>query len=126
MVVALFALVAPVAATGAAFAADGVVVARSDYAAAAAKSGLTLRPSERLIFGNPKRGTPLLQVQQTAVLDLPLNMLAWQDEADKVRILYNAPRWLGTRLGPGGAESARLYALGKKRAAMAATEGSAT
>ena len=101
------------------------VVARVDHAGAAAKADLTLRPTELLIFGNPKGGTPLMQEQQTAGLDLPLKMLAWQDEAGKVWISYNAPRWLGTRHGLGDAKNAPLEALGAKLAAMAAAAGAA-
>ena len=101
------------------------IVARVDHAAAAAKADLTLRPTELLIFGNAKGGTPLMQAQQTAGLDLPLKMLAWQDEAGKVWISYNAPRWLGTRHQLGEAKIAPLDALGEKLAAMAATAGAA-
>ena len=101
------------------------IVARVDHAGAAAKADLTLRPTELLIFGNPKGGTPLMQAQQTAGLDLPLKMLAWQDEAGKVWISYNAPRWLGTRHGLGEAKTPALDALGEKLAAMAAKAAAA-
>ena len=99
------------------------VVARVDHAAAASKADLTLRPTELLIFGNPKGGTPLMQAQQTVGLDLPLKMLAWQDETGKVWLSYSAPRWLGTRHTLGDAKNAALDALGEKLAAMAATAG---
>lgn len=59
------------------------IVTRVDHAAGAAKSGLTLRPSTLLIFGNPKLGTPLMQSNPRVGLDLPMKVLVWQDEADR-------------------------------------------
>jgi uncharacterized protein (DUF302 family) len=74
-----------------------VVVARVDHAAAAQKAGLTLRPTELLIFGNPKAGTPLMQAVQSIGIDLPLKVLAWEDDKGKVWLAYNDPAWLATR-----------------------------
>jgi uncharacterized protein (DUF302 family) len=62
--------------------------AHIDHAAAASKVGLALRPTEVLIFGNPRAGTPLMQAQQTVGLDLPLRVLVWQDEAGKAWLTY--------------------------------------
>jgi uncharacterized protein (DUF302 family) len=62
--------------------------AHIDHAAAAKKVGLSLRPTQVLIFGNPKAGTPLMQSQQTIGLDLPLRVLVWEDEAGKVWLTY--------------------------------------
>src|SRR5262245_12701217 len=64
------------------------VFAHIDHAAAASKVGLPLRPTEVLIFGNPKAGTPLMQSRQTIGLDLPLRALVWEDEAGKVWLTY--------------------------------------
>jgi len=55
------------------------VFARVDHAAGAADVGLQLRPTEVLIFGNAKAGTPLMQSMQTIGIDLPLKALVWQD-----------------------------------------------
>jgi uncharacterized protein (DUF302 family) len=55
------------------------VFARIDHAAGAAEVGLSLRPTELLIFGNAKGGTPLMQSIQTIGIDLPLKALVWQD-----------------------------------------------
>jgi len=63
------------------------IVARVDHSGAAAKTGLQLRPTALLIFGNPQVGTPLMQCDQRAGIDLPLKALAWQDETGQV--------WLG-------------------------------
>jgi uncharacterized protein (DUF302 family) len=55
------------------------VFARIDHAAGAIAAGLTLRPTEVLIFGHAKAGTPLMQAVQTIGIDLPLKALVWQD-----------------------------------------------
>src|SRR5262245_63269176 len=55
------------------------VFARIDHAAGAAKVGLTLAPTELIIFGNARGGTPLMQSVQTAGIDLPLKALVWED-----------------------------------------------
>jgi uncharacterized protein (DUF302 family) len=67
-----------------------VVVQRVDHAAAAQTANLTLEPTTVLVFGNPKAGTPLMQMAPTIALDLPLRLLVWQREA-KVQIAYHAP-----------------------------------
>jgi uncharacterized protein (DUF302 family) len=73
------------------------VLARIDHAAAAGKAGMELRPTEVLIFGNPKAGTPLMQVAQTMGIDLPLKALVWQDDNGKTWLAYNDPKWLARR-----------------------------
>ena len=55
------------------------VFARIDHAAGAAAAGMTLRPTEVLIFGNARGGTPLMQAQQAVGIDLPLKALVYQD-----------------------------------------------
>jgi uncharacterized protein (DUF302 family) len=51
---------------------DLTVFARINHAAGAADVGLSMRPTELLIFGNAKGGTPLMQIDQTVGIDLPL------------------------------------------------------
>jgi uncharacterized protein (DUF302 family) len=86
----------------AALRASGVTIfARIDHAAGAAEVGETLRPTELLIFGNPKAGTPLMQAGQTIGIDLPLKALVWQDAAGKTQLSYNEPGWLAKRHGLG-------------------------
>ena len=108
----------------AALRASGVsIFARIDHAAGAAKVGENLRPTELLIFGNPKAGTPLMQAQQSIGIDLPLKALVWQDAMGTVRLSYDDPRWLAQRhgLGTKGADSvARMLALLKTLAGEAA------
>jgi uncharacterized protein (DUF302 family) len=89
----------------AAIAAHGMtVMARIDHAGAAAKVGLSLRPTEIVVFGNPRGGTGLMQAVQTMGIDLPLKALVWKDEAGKTWLSYNAPQWLAARheIGPEG------------------------
>ena len=80
------------------------VFARIDHAAAAAGVGLTLRPTELIIFGNARGGTPLMQSAQTVGIDLPLKALVWQDAAVKTWISYNQPAWIAQRHGVANAE----------------------
>src|SRR5258708_15830199 len=75
------------------------VFARIDHAAGASSVGLSLRPTEVLIFGSPKGGTPLMQAAQTIGLDLPLRALVWEDEAGDSWLSYNDPVWLAQRHG---------------------------
>lgn len=85
------------------------IFARIDHAAGAKAVGLTLRPTELLIFGNAKAGTPLMQSHQTLGIDLPLKVLAWEDAAGKVWLSYNEPVWLAARHGDqlNGSEAAK-------------------
>jgi uncharacterized protein (DUF302 family) len=80
------------------------VFGRIDHAASAAEAGLTLRPTEVILFGNPRSGTPLMQANQTIGIDLPLKVLVWQDAAGETWVSYNEPDWLAKRHGVGGAE----------------------
>ena len=75
------------------------VFARIDHAAGAQAVGMALRPTELLIFGNAKGGTPLMQAQQTIGIDLPLKALAFEDAAGKAWLAYNDPAWLTGRHG---------------------------
>lgn len=68
-----------------------------DFCADAAKVGLRMRPSQLLIFGNPKAGTPLMIASPSIALDLPLKALAWEDAQGKVWLSYNAPDYLKER-----------------------------
>ncbi len=73
------------------------VFARVDHSAGAAKVEQRLRPTELLIFGNPKAGTPLMQSSQTLGIDLPMKALAWQDAQGQVWLSYNDPAYLVRR-----------------------------
>jgi len=73
------------------------VFARINHAALAAEVGLALRPTEVVLFGNPRGGTPLMQARQTIGIDLPLRALVWQDGANQTWLSYNDPDWLAKR-----------------------------
>ncbi|MDA3876742.1 MAG: DUF302 domain-containing protein [Halothiobacillus sp.] len=73
------------------------VFALVDHAKGGASVGEELRPTQLLIFGNPKGGTPFMQCAQTVGIDLPLKILVWQDAAGKVWLGYNDPKWIAKR-----------------------------
>ena len=73
------------------------VFARVDHAAGAHEVGMELRPTELLIFGNARGGTPLMQDKQTAGIDLPLKALAWEDESGQTWLSCNDPVWIAGR-----------------------------
>ncbi len=75
------------------------VFARVNHSKGAESAKLELRPTELLIFGNPKVGTLLMQSNQTVGLDLPLKVLAWQAEDGSVWLAYNDPGYLAARHG---------------------------
>ena len=73
------------------------VFARIDHTAGAQTVGQTLRPTEVIVFGNPKVGTPLMQCSQSVAIDLPQKALIWEDEAGQVWLSYNDPKYLAKR-----------------------------
>jgi uncharacterized protein (DUF302 family) len=81
------------------------VFARIDHAAGATAVGLALRPTEVLVFGNAKGGTPLMQAEQTIGIDLPLKALVWQDASGETCLSWNDPAWVATRHGASGVDA---------------------
>lgn len=75
------------------------ILARVDHAGAAQKADMTLRPTQVLIFGNPKLGTPLMQSNQQIGLDLPLKVLAWEDSKGQTWLTYEKPGEMAERHG---------------------------
>ncbi|HEY9847661.1 MAG TPA: DUF302 domain-containing protein [Candidatus Caenarcaniphilales bacterium] len=73
------------------------VFARIDQQAEAEKVGLSLRPTQLLLFGSPKAGTPLMVAEPLIALDLPLKVLAWEAADSKVWLSYNDPNYLKQR-----------------------------
>jgi uncharacterized protein (DUF302 family) len=98
------------------------IFARIDHAAGAADVGLTLPPTELIIFGNARSGTPLMQSAQTIGIDLPLKSLVWEDASGKTWLSYNEPGWIVQRHSVGNAEqvvskmAAALSAISRKAA----------
>ncbi len=75
------------------------VFARIDFSGDAAKNGSEMRPTQLLVFGNPKAGTPLMIAAPSVAIDLPLKALAWEDASGHVWLSYNTPEYLGARHG---------------------------
>jgi len=73
------------------------IFARIDHSGEAEKAGLKMRPTQLLIFGSPKQGTPLMIASPTLAIDLPLKALAWEDASGKVWLSYNTPEYLKQR-----------------------------
>ena len=96
------------------------VFARIDHAAGAAEVGMQLRPTELLIFGNARGGTPLMQANQLAGIDLPLKALVYQDAAGKVWLAYDEPNWIAQRHHLGDSVAANVQSLTKALAALVA------
>jgi uncharacterized protein (DUF302 family) len=96
------------------------VFARIDHAQGATEAGLALRPTELLIFGNAKGGTPLMQSRQTIGIDLPLKALAFENADGTVWLCYNDPAWIAARHGVAGDEITKAMAT-----ALAAATGHA-
>ena len=96
------------------------VFARIDHATDAAEAGLALRPTELIIFGNARGGTPLMQSVQTVGIDLPLKALVWEDASGTTWLSYNEPSWIAQRHSVSNAEptlnkmTAALRAISKK------------
>ena len=74
-----------------------IAFAHIDHAAGAAAVGLSLRPTELLIFGNVRDVTPLMEFVQTVGIDVPLKALVWQDASGVTWLSYNDPKWVCKR-----------------------------
>ena len=68
-----------------------------NHQAGAESVDLELRPTQVIIFGNPRVGTPLMQCNQTTAIDLPQKALIWEDEEGQVWLGYNSPKYLSKR-----------------------------
>jgi len=75
------------------------VFARVDHAAGASSVGAELRPTQMLMFGNPKLGTPAMQLSQSAGLDLPLRVVVYETESGDVMLSYHDPATLAATHG---------------------------
>ena len=80
------------------------VFIRIDHAAGAQKVDKTLRPTEVVIFGNPKAGTPVMQCSQKAAIDFPQKALIMEDEKGDVTLSYNDPFYIAKRHNIKGCE----------------------
>jgi uncharacterized protein (DUF302 family) len=88
-----------------------VIFARIDFSGDAGRAGLTMRAEQMLIFGNPKAGTPLMQAEPLAGLDLPLKALVFEDAGGKAWIAWNDPQYIVRRHALPAALAANLAAV---------------
>lgn len=100
-------------------AAGMTVFSTIDHAEAAEKAGLTLRPTTVIAFGNPAAGTKLMQVNQSAGIDLPLKILVWEDESGAAKVSYNDPAWIAERHGLGTATAPVISTMTQLLASLA-------
>jgi uncharacterized protein (DUF302 family) len=75
------------------------IFSRVSHTAGAADAGIELRPTELLIFGNPRLGSHFFTSRQTAGIDLPMKALAWEDADGQVWLTYNDPQYIADRHG---------------------------
>jgi uncharacterized protein (DUF302 family) len=75
------------------------IFARVDHSGEAAKVGMEMHPTQLLIFGSPKGGTPVMLAAPSVAIDLPLKALVWEDDHGKVWITQNSPEYLQQRHG---------------------------
>jgi len=73
------------------------IFARIDQQAEANHVGLALRPTELILFGDPKTGTPLMDAYPSLALDLPLKALIYEDTTGDVWLCFNSPEYLAER-----------------------------
>jgi uncharacterized protein (DUF302 family) len=94
-----------------------------DHGQNAVEAGLALKPTRLLIFGNPRGGTPLMQANRSAAIDLPFKALVWEDDDGAVWLTYNDPRWLAARHEIGSGADATISAIdaGMKTLTLVAT-----
>jgi uncharacterized protein (DUF302 family) len=88
------------------------IFTRIDHGGEAKKVGLSMRPTELLIFGNPKGGTALMVARPTTAIDLPMKALAWEDPDGKVWLTYNSPELLQERHGVPAELTSKLNPVG--------------
>lgn len=75
------------------------IFALIDHSGEAAKVGLEMHPTQVLLFGSPKGGTPVMMAAPSVAIDLPLKALVAEDDQGKVWITYNSPEYLQQRHG---------------------------
>ncbi len=73
------------------------IVTRWSHSDGANKNNIPLRPTELLLFGNPKLGSHMFTSNQTAGIDLPMKALAWEDAKGQVWLTYNDPAYIASR-----------------------------
>ena len=80
------------------------VFTRVDHAAGVQKAGMELPPTQLLLFGNPKLGTPLMKSNREVGIALPMKALAWTDADGKTWLAVTDPASLKDRFGLEGVD----------------------
>lgn len=87
------------------FASKGITVfTRVDHAAGAQKAGMELPPTQLLLFGNLKLGTPLMKANREVGIALPMKALAWTDADGKTWLAVTDPASLKDQFGLEGVD----------------------
>jgi len=73
------------------------IYARIDQQAELKKAGITINPLEFLLFGNPVAGGRLMLENPVMALDLPLKIIAWEDEHRQTWLAYNEAAYISDR-----------------------------
>jgi uncharacterized protein (DUF302 family) len=73
------------------------IYARIDQQKEVNNAGQNLLPLEFVMFGNPKAGGAIMAENPIAALDLPLKIIAWEDEQKKVWIAFNDALYIEER-----------------------------
>jgi uncharacterized protein (DUF302 family) len=73
------------------------IFCRIDHSGEAEKVGLKMHPTQLIIFGSPKGGTPIMVASPTMAIDLPLKALVWEDAGGRVWLSHNSPEYLQQR-----------------------------
>jgi uncharacterized protein (DUF302 family) len=102
------------------------IMASVDHAANASGAGLTLPPTQVLLFGNPNLGTPVMQAAQSAGIDLPQKMLVYEDGAGDVYVAHNTTAYLVQRHGVTGVPTLQTIAGVLENFATQASGGTVT
>jgi uncharacterized protein (DUF302 family) len=74
-----------------------IIFCRIDHSGEAEKAGLKMHPTQLILFGSPKGGTPVMVASPTIAIDLPLKALVWEDAGGKVWVSWNSPEYLQNR-----------------------------
>lgn len=100
-----------------------LIFAEIDHGQTATEVGVQLRATRLIIFGHPRGGTPLMQLNQTVGIDLPFKVLVWENRHGEIWLTYNDPEWLVERhqLGKEAEETRRAISVGMKKLISAAT-----
>jgi uncharacterized protein (DUF302 family) len=98
------------------------VFANIDFSGDAARSQLSLRPTGLVILGNPAAGTPVMAAAPTTAIDLPLKILAFEDDQGHTWVAYTDPKYLQRRHGFSEALIQNLAPIGKLAEAVAAAD----